>query len=701
MRIALLAALVAGVCLLFPVWTTAQEGPIGVETLLREMIDLDRLSRLPASPYRVVQVSSYDRRSREFGGPHWFANSDGFGNEPIPNVEAVLEEAGEDRVGRYLLARFDVPGAIVRTWTAQMNGEITLWIDDSETPLFRGPANAFLRELYPALAREADLADSGYGDAMTQLDAGYYPIPFAKSCRIEWTGRLDQLHFYHIEFRLYEPGVAVEPFDVAALARHGDTIAEVQDILRRPSLLDEREVRGVVAERELDLPPGAAEDVLTLSDQSGEVRSLRFKVDAAHLNKALRQTVLTIAFDDYSQPQVEAPLGDFFGAAPGVNPFDSIPMTVQPDGWMICRFPMPFARSLRVRLHNRSDAPVRVQSAIETADRPWTDRDMRFFARWRVNHEMQVRGGVGIDMPYILVNGQGRFVGCAALLFNPSTAPHPHGSWWGEGDEKIFVDDDAFPSFFGTGSEDYFNYSWSRPDLFSYAYWAQPRNDGPGNCGFVTNNRWHILDDILFQERLAFYMEMLHHSTTDHFSYARAAYYYARPGAYDDHVPLFREDLRELAMPADWAPAALGAAVNGRFVQMEDLGGAAGLVAEGPQWSRGKILAWSPKQEGDTLDLTLEVEEAGNYQIQFIMVMNPGSGRFAVKLNGEYLPAGAEEPWVGDLYTPFHTMLYTMGPSQPVALEAGEHTLTLVSQGSNAASRGAFIGGDFIWLQPR
>jgi len=47
------------------------------------------------------------------------------------------------------------------------------------------------------------------------------------------------------------------------------------------------------------------------------------------------------------------------------------------------------------------------------------------------------------------------------------------GSWWGEGDEKIWLDDHPFPSFFGTGSEDFFNYSWSNNDLFNHAYGGQ------------------------------------------------------------------------------------------------------------------------------------------------------------------------------------------------------------------------------------
>ena len=42
-----------------------------------------------------------------------------------------------------------------------------------------------------------------------------------------------------------------------------------------------------------------------------------------------------------------------------------------------------------------------------------------------------------------------------------------HRGWWGEGDEKIYVDGEDFPSHFGTGTEDYYGYAWCRPEEFA------------------------------------------------------------------------------------------------------------------------------------------------------------------------------------------------------------------------------------------
>jgi len=42
-------------------------------------------------------------------------------------------------------------------------------------------------------------------------------------------------------------------------------------------------------------------------------------------------------------------------------------------------------------------------------------------------------------------SGIGRFVGTMFHIWNPK------GKWWGEGDEKFYVDDEKFPSTIGDG----------------------------------------------------------------------------------------------------------------------------------------------------------------------------------------------------------------------------------------------------------
>ena len=121
---------------------------ITTEDLFKEMIDMSGLTYFPDPPYRTVQFSSFDHRSTLPGGPDWFANSDGFGGEPIPNFEEVIQEPGEDGIGEYLIADVHGPGAIVRLWTARINGQIKLFSDDQVDPVYDGPAQDFFQKTF-------------------------------------------------------------------------------------------------------------------------------------------------------------------------------------------------------------------------------------------------------------------------------------------------------------------------------------------------------------------------------------------------------------------------------------------------------------------------------------------------------------------------------------------------------------------------
>src|SRR5262245_18735577 len=108
------------------------------------------------------------------------------------------------------------------------------------------------------------------------------------------------------------------------------------------------------------------------------------------------------------------------------------------------------------------------------------------------------------DYNFVDVAGKGVFVGDSLHVVNPVKG------WWGEGDEKIYIDGETFPSHFGTGTEDYYGYACCSPDKFYHPYHNQPRCDGPGNFGNTSVNRWHILDTIPFENHLRFDMEAWH-----------------------------------------------------------------------------------------------------------------------------------------------------------------------------------------------
>lgn len=681
--------------------TVSQAESITTGALAREMVDMHRLARFPTPAFKTVQFSSYDHRSAVFGGPDWFANADGFGQEPLPNFEQVLREPDDEGVGEYLICDVQGPGAIVRTWTAAIAGTIRLYLDGAAEPIFDGSAHDFLRTPYKPWAEAAGLEEALLNGTFYQQNAAYCPIPFAKRCRMVWIGKIPESHFYQIQIRIYEPGTAVATFQPNDLKRYGQDLRDVARVLSAPG------ENWVCKSKETPLPivarvaAGETQTVLELEGPRALER-LTLRARAERIDGALRQTILHIYCDGHSWGQVQSPLGDFFGVAPGINPYDSVPFTVAPEGTMTCRYVMPFAKSLKIVLENRGDQVVTVTGSALPVDYEWdAAKSMHFRARWRIDHGLIANPRAVQDLPFLVANGQGVYVGTAVMLLNPTPVPTPYGGWWGEGDEKVFVDDDVRPSTFGTGSEDYFNYAWSIPDIFIYPYCGQPRNDGPGNRGFVTNNRWHVLDCLPFRQRIAFYMELCSHERTPGFSYGRIAYHYGRPGLYDDHVPITDEDLRHLELPPNWEPAARMGARNSVFYQTEELArpGAEVVFEDGRLWARERLFVWRPAQKGAQLVLDLPIGEDGKYVLYLGLAETPTSGKISVQLDGEAIGYGGEAGMV-DLYRP-QRILHRHHGSDEVELTKGMHVLTVQYEGAAGAGAGQTVGLDYVAVQKR
>ena len=694
---ALVAAALGGV-LVLTVCARVQKPEITTASLFKEMIDLAALARFPDPGFRTLQFSSFDRRSSVPGGPDWFANSDGFGGEPTPNFEAVLKAPGADGIGEYLMADITGPGAVVRLWTASISGKIRVYIDDIEHPLHSGDADPFFRRPYDAFPEMASIDAARFRNTVYQRDASYAPLPFAKRFRMVWIGKVEEIHFYQIQVRCYQPETVVVSFRPEDIHKFRTIIDNVTAVLADPDASSASKRAEGVRPFSAVLHAGAKEEVLNL-EGPGAVERLTLRLQAGLLDSALRQTVLHIFCDDQPQGQVQSPVGDFFGAAPGVNPYRSLPITVRPDGTMTCRFVMPFRKSLRIVLENRGNQEVRAKGEAVPAIFVWDERSMHFRARWRVNHELLASGEEVQDLPFLLARGKGVYVGTTSILLNPATVPTPWGNWWGEGDEKVFVDDDRVPSIFGTGSEDFYNYSWSSPDIFEYPYCGQPRNDGPGNRGFVTNFRWHILDPIPFQKSIGFFMELNSHEPTPGLSYARIGYYYARPGTIDDHVAIMPEDLRELRLPESWQPAARFGARDSVFHAAEDVfvNKRGTRLEEGRLWAGGKLLVWKPEKKGDSLTFRIPVDAGGLTRIHLTAALTPRSGRMTVRLDGRAL-----EPEEGsgtiDLASPYRIMLRDFS-MKPLDLTKGDHTLIIEYAGAEPGIDQPEIGIDFFWVQ--
>jgi hypothetical protein len=628
------------------------------------MLDRDRLARLPQPEYRTGQASSYDRRSVAPDKPGWFANND--------TAQFVRVEKHAGREERVMMDQAG-PGTITRFWMGAPHpdrgpdGTIRIYLDGAEQPVVAENADKLLSG--PALVGPPLAAVRCIGRNL------YLPIPYARHCKVTYEGAGNC--WYNIEYRRYPAGTQVRSFCLEDLRAAQGAIERVGWDLLTPSNTLPVAMKMLEARTERLKPGGSMRRAL---QGPAAVRMLRVRLEADDLAQALRSTVLKVAFD--GQPAVWCPVGDFFGSGIGLNPFRDWLREVDRNGLMTCYWVMPFERSCTIELENLGRQPVRATlGLLGTTGWTWDDRSMHFHATWRQQYPIQTKAGDGtMDWNYVEIQGQGVYVGDTLALYNGA------GPWWGEGDEKIWVDGGGFPAHFGTGSEDYYGYSFGdRGVFFEAPFHAEPRWEGNNKAGHVTVTRTRSLDAIAFASRLKFDLEIWHWSATT-VAYAATTYWYARPGAVSNRVP--EPDQARRPIPPG------GELVEGEAMEIRaKTGGVTELQTEA-RWSGGKQLWWRDGKVGDRLELVLPVSRPGRYAIVMNATRAFDYGVFQFHLDGEKLGGPV------DLYSAENVVqTFALGTR---VLSAGKHRFVAEIVGTNPGAKPRFmLGLDFLRLEPQ
>jgi hypothetical protein len=236
--------------------------------------------------------------------------------------------------------------------------------------------------------------------------------------------------------------------------------------------------------------------------------------------------VLRMYWDGETAPSVESPIGDFFGQGWDESyPFSALPLAAGPrEGRaMVSYFAMPFANGARMEIENDSDKKIEAfYYYVDYTELASLPADMGRFHAW-YNHTLteaadygenewavlgpQAKNTTG-ERNYLIadVAGKGHFAGVNYYVDNPSVM------WYGEGDDMFFVDGERWPSsLHGTGTEDYFNTSWSPNVLFQHPYYGYARvNGGTGWLGRTHVYRFHVADPVYFDKSLRFSIEHGH-----------------------------------------------------------------------------------------------------------------------------------------------------------------------------------------------
>jgi hypothetical protein len=432
------------------------------------------------------------------------------------------------------------------------------------------------------------------------------------------------------------------------------------------------------AQRSLHLPSGPA----ALAGLMVELRGPGFQ----RAEETLRSTVIAAAFD--GEETVWCPAGEFFGTSVGLNELRSWTRTVASDGRLGCRWTMPYRKAAKITALNFGRRPVNLQLRVSIKEWIWDARSMYFHASWR--HQFPICTRPFVDWNYLTAAGRGVYVGDTLAVFNPVAV------WWGEGDEKVRVDDESFPSHFGTGTEDHYGYAWGSPALFQSPFCNQPRAQ-PGNIGHTTNTRTRILDAIPFRKKLKYDLEIWHWADCA-VAYSVASYWYARPGATSNAGP--RPADASAALPRlPEAPAYPGALECEGMEVLGKTGGMTILTQEGYPLADG---AWSRGTQ-----ILVLAQEAASYLE--LLVADGIEGPRRVILHGtRSYDYGIIRFWVNGRDTGKELDGYAAQPalSGPIELgtfdpENGKLVLRAQVVGANAASRPPkrFFGLDCVVLE--
>ncbi|MBI5707192.1 MAG: DUF2961 domain-containing protein [Armatimonadetes bacterium] len=275
-----------------------------------------------------------------------------------------------------------------------------------------------------------------------------------------------------------------------------------------------------------------------------------------------KNLVFRCFWDGQEHPSVESPIGDFFGQGWGMKyNFVSLPLAAAPKegNALVCYFPMPFGNGARIEVENQGPEDVGcfyyyvdyetyesdLPDGSDTSDPNHPNNMGRFHAQynqavtWPESEQGDIENEWGIfgkppknptdesNFRFCDPEGKGHFVGVNYYIHCPTPI------WYGEGDDMFLVDGEPWPgSAHGTGTEDYFNQSWSPDEHYLHPYFGTARapgrhNDSPlfGWLGRTHVYRFHIEDPIRFSKSLRASIEHGHGNVLS-MELASVAYWY-------------------------------------------------------------------------------------------------------------------------------------------------------------------------------
>ncbi|MBN2579721.1 MAG: DUF2961 domain-containing protein [Pirellulales bacterium] len=405
-----------------------------------------------------------------------------------------------------------------------------------------------------------------------------------------------------------------------------------------------------------------------------------------------QELLLRIYWDGSDRPGVEAPLGDFFANCFGKrSAINSLPVVVQEGDSYNCYWHMPFRKSARVEVVNQSDRPM--GGLYYNID--WIQRDVAedapyFYAQYRQEYPQEG----GKDYVILDTQGKGHYVGTVLAIRMRSPI------WYGEGDEKIYIDGEKTPSIWGTGTEDYFCCAYGLATTETL-YFGVPYWDPYGYVGNKTSAyRWHLADPIVFEKSIKVTIEHRSWISADENpdnkkmswneredDYASVAFWY------QTGTPTFTArspDAKARRLP----PLERIVAYAKDFTAPEYHSGGSAHRQFLPWLFDRPILLYNPeKAENAWVEIPFEVKRREPLHLLIVAACAPDYGTYQATLDGAKI--GPPLDFYSENLADREFHLLDFWP------DAGKHVLRLECVGQNPRSQGRLLGLHSVQLRER
>ena len=230
-----------------------------------------------------------------------------------------------------------------------------------------------------------------------------------------------------------------------------------------------------------------------------------------------RDLWLTAHWDGSDDAAIEVSLASYFclGGPGQRHDVTSAPINVGPVRGCSSSWAMPFSDGAILRLENRGEADASVVAYKLT----YEERDAVDIPPSRFHAKTTSGSPAKPKFEFDLVNTAGAGLVVGASINWTAIAPR----WWGEGEIKVYLGDDEYPTLVDTGTEDYFGGAWGfgrdttflvdgpvgeRP--FTGTYSGAPYLES--NEGYpreIVLYRWHIHDPIGFTEGIRMAVQVI------------------------------------------------------------------------------------------------------------------------------------------------------------------------------------------------